>query len=222
MSADDKKKAKGKLMTIRLYQDLTTAYLNTESISQSAREVGISISSATLYINEGTAKFPAIKDRVAAIKQKSMREYDVGAVREMRVIKSGQENMLAKVLQTLGRIQLEPRGEYVLDETGQIVRNERGEPLIQVTEATFKTMVNMVAKLESLGKTVRKSQAENTPGTVTAEVVSSSAPPSIQMTNEQLARKGVNLAAITRAGQESGIVKALTDEISVRSRAENR
>lgn len=215
-------KSEKSVMNVRIYNALTDAYMDTESIAKSARAVGISTQMATKYIDEGTENFPSIRERVASIKRRAIKEYDITAARELRLTKAAQENMSAKLMNVLGRIQLVPKGEYALDENGQMLLNERGEPIIQITESSFKSIASTFKMLAALSSSTRSEQESMSGGTVTATVTASSTPSSLKDAALKVAKKGVNLGAIIRAGQESGITAALYDEASLRQRNKDR
>lgn len=131
----------------RTYHLLFDAYANTGSIAASAKAAGVSMSTATKYINEGVGGYPAIKERIRLVNMRAIEEQEQQLLHQRRVANEAVALMLEKKVDALNSVMLQPKGVYLVDENGEKIKAPNGTDLMVVDEVTFKTMSSTLREL---------------------------------------------------------------------------
>lgn len=145
----------GRRITRAQYDELATAYFAEQNISLAADKVGLSAKTATKYINDGDAVFPAIKSRFAKANAVAIQAQDAEFSEKRRFVLHKVDTMLDKMGDVLDKIEVLPSGKSV-DGKIQISVSD-----LRIIISAFDDLQNLRDKLTGHTKEEDRSGATN-------------------------------------------------------------
>lgn len=105
----------GRRITRAQYDALAEAYFEEQNVTTAAQKAGLSAKTATKYINEGDAVFPAIRDRFKKSNETALAAQDADYVEKKRFTLIKVDSMLEQLGEVLEILNLRPVGEKTDD-----------------------------------------------------------------------------------------------------------
>jgi len=200
----------GRKLSVEKYNDLYAAYARTSDISKSAREAGIAVETARKYINDGSADYPAIKERIDLVNQRAFEDQDDMLIVQRRMFQEAAFDTGKDLIEALRSAKVQLTGKDLVGKDGKKVLDQDGKPIRVVSEAT---LGNAVAVLQKLQDTFDKASPQNAyPG---GEINNSNTQIAIHIEAARAAEEGESVLKklnVTHGGNKEELVRTLVAE----------
>ena len=138
----------GRKLSVEKYSDLYAAYARTSDITKAAHAAGVSLDTARRYNNDGSADFPAIRERIELVNQRAFEDQDDMLVRQRRMFQEAAFEAGKDLIESLKRAKVQLTGKDLIGPDGSKVLDQNGKPIRVISEDTMGRAVAVLQKLQ--------------------------------------------------------------------------